>query len=101
MSRYVVRVAAPAREQAAEIGRWWRENREAAPDLFEDELVHALALLADHPEASPLYSKRRGHVVRRIRLEKTRYAVYFTVEPEAVNVIAVWHTSRGSGPPLR
>jgi hypothetical protein len=32
-------LAAGAVQQVAEVDRWWRENRSAAPDLFLEELT--------------------------------------------------------------
>lgn len=41
----VVLEARAARE-IADIDAWWRENRDAAPDLFAEELSNALAMIA-------------------------------------------------------
>lgn len=89
-----------AREQAAAASAWWRANRERAPDLFEDELAAATERLASSSSLAPVYATVGGADVRRILLPRTRYRVYFTIEPEIVVVHAVWHTSRGRGPAL-
>jgi hypothetical protein len=41
--------------QILEIDAWWRENRDKAPDLFEEELALAFRLLASSPGAGKRY----------------------------------------------
>ncbi|MGO8991956.1 MAG: type II toxin-antitoxin system RelE/ParE family toxin [Polyangiaceae bacterium] len=96
-----VEFAGPAREQIREAAAWWRENRPAAPHLFEEELAFAVAMLEAGPLLTRVFDEVEGKVVRRARLPRTRYALYFTVGDDLVTVHALWHTSRGSGPPLR
>ena len=96
-----------AREQIDEVDAWWLKNRPAAPDLFADELAAALALLTESPRGGVSYAHPRASGVRRLLLFRCRYHVYYIVEaaPEGpddvVTVVALWHTQRGSGPPLR
>ena len=79
---------------------WWRANRLAAPDLFEADLAAAVEQLASLPLLAAVFAEVEGKVVRRVRMPRTRYALYFTVEGEVVSVHALWHGARGSGPPL-
>ncbi len=80
--------------------RWWRENRTAAPDLLKLELRRALDLIASHPQigAPARNTKLRG--VRRILLSRCRYHLYYRVTPDEIQVLALWHASRGKGPGL-
>ena len=40
----------PRAESEAEAkARWWRKNRQASPDLFDDELAGALAAIRQDP----------------------------------------------------
>jgi plasmid stabilization system protein ParE len=89
-----------ASEQVRAASAWWRENRRAAPTLFEDELAEAVALLERGPLLARVFDEVGGKVVRKARLPRTRYSLYFTVHDELVTVHALWHGSRGSGPPL-
>jgi plasmid stabilization system protein ParE len=89
-----------AREHVRAASAWWRENRRAAPTLFEDELAMAIAFLGSGPLLAQVFDEVGGKVVRRARLPRTRYALYFTVGDELVTVHALWHGARGSGPPL-
>lgn len=90
-----------AAAQAEAADAWWRANRLAAPELFGDELAYALDLLATMAPLTQVWAELEGKHVRRIGLPRTRYALYFVVEGDLVTIHAVWHGTRGSGPPLR
>jgi plasmid stabilization system protein ParE len=95
-------VAPRAETQIRQIAAWWHEHRRAAPSLFSQELADALEALVTNPASGTLYGERRGTRVRRVRLSRSRYHVYSSYDDEGdvVSVRAVWHGSRGSGPPL-
>jgi plasmid stabilization system protein ParE len=38
--------------------------------------------------------------VRRVALSRIRYYVYYRVADDALQVLAFWHTSRGTEPPM-
>lgn len=38
--------------------------------------------------------------VRRIHLNRIQYYHYYRVSAEAIDILAFWHVSRGSWPPL-
>lgn len=95
-----VELAPRALAQVRLIDGWWRENRLAAPTLFAEELANALeqlerGILFGVVYPFPLFE------VRRFLLPKSRYHVFYSVEAGRVKVRAVWHASRGKGPPLR
>lgn len=89
-----------AMQQAEVAATWWRTNRPAAPELFDDELTYALDVLAKMPPLSQVWDEVEGKPVRKVRLPRTRHALYFTIEDDLVTVHALWHGARGSGPPL-
>jgi plasmid stabilization system protein ParE len=95
-------VAPRAEAQIRRITEWWREPRPAAPSLFSEELADALETLMANPTSGTFYSERRDARVRRVRLSRSRYHVYFSYDDQrdVVSVRAVWHGSRGSGPQL-
>ncbi len=41
--------------------------------------------------------------VRRLHLKRIRYYLYYRVkdDPQQVEILALWHTSRGTGPDLK
>ena len=91
-----------AEADVRELGEWWRENRRAAKDAFKNELSRVLGVLADTPNiGEPYVADIPG--VRRMRLRRTPYHVYYIprIEQADVVVIAVWSAQRGEGPPLR
>jgi plasmid stabilization system protein ParE len=99
-------VSEAAREQIEEVQRWWLENRQAAPNLFEDELEAAFALITHSLRIGVPYAHPRAVGVRRVMLIRCRYHLYYQIEDErgeheTVVVVALWHAQRGSGPPLR
>jgi len=85
-----------------ELGAWWRANRRAAKDVFKNELARVREVLADTPNIGELYEAGVPGL-RRIRLRRTPYHVYYVPRTEHgdVVVIAVWSAQRGEGPPLR
>ena len=81
--------------------QWWRAHREKAPNLFAHELERALALIARAPSIGSHAQDARLTGVRRVLMPRTRYAVYYRVAPDdVIDVLAVWHMSRGAGPNL-
>lgn len=102
MKRFAVIVAPSAGQQARLIAEWWRSNRLAAADLFDGELEAVLGRLAVAPATGSKYRESKGRLVRRLLMPRTSHHVYFEIDEEKsrVDVVAVWHTARGKGPPL-
>lgn len=97
-----VRVVGSAARAIAEAAAWWMANRSKAPDAFADEIERALQFTAMHPGIGARATNVRLAGVRRIHLARIRYHRYYRVTgaPETVEVLALWHTSRGSAPPI-
>ena len=96
-------VATPEAEgQIRAIDRWWRANRPAAPGLFAEELANCFVILEQALRIGQPY-RRHGSIpgLRRLLLRATRYHVYYVSRPEAVAVLAVWHSRRGQLPTLK
>lgn len=89
-----------AAEQVGAAAAWWRTNRRAASELFDEELAYAIRLLARMPTTARVWRQIEGKDVRKARLPRTRYTLFFTVDEDIVTVHAVWHAARGSLPPL-
>ena len=92
-----------ARDQAREVGRWWRENRPSARLLFAAEVRQALLLIAGAPGIGVLYPHPQIGGVRRLLLSGTRCHLYYVHEEstDAIEIVAVWGAIRGSGPIVR
>jgi plasmid stabilization system protein ParE len=81
---------------------WWRRNRPKAPNAIREELERATALIAIQPGIGTQARNARLAGVRRVHLSRIRYELYYRVveEPRRVELLAFWHASRGSGPPI-
>jgi len=78
---------------------WWLANRDKAPNAFYEELDALVDRLATH---ASFVGQRVSQdlTVRRVFLPRIRYYVYFQVvdDGERVEVLAIWHGSRGDLP---
>lgn len=98
-----LRISRRAVNQIAAAAAWWAENRPLAPRMFEQELAGALRTIREHPTVSaPLKTERAGRI-RRVLLARSRYYLYWYVDDAGtvLEVLACWHASRGTPPPLR
>ena len=89
--------------QIAELATWWREHRPAARHLFDNEIRRVWHVLAESPKVGELHRVADIPGLRRLRLRKTPYHVYYVPRPEHADVVvlAVWSGMRGEGPALR
>ncbi len=71
-----------------------------APEALEDELTEAFSLLSSQPGIGvpTLSAKTKG--VRRVHLARVHYYLYYRVRGDEVQILALWHTSRGAEPQL-
>ena len=81
---------------------WWRLHRLSAPNAIREELERAASIISIQPHvgARALNSSLGG--VRRLHLSRIRYYLFYRLldEPHRVEILAFWHDSRGSAPPL-
>ena len=96
-----VQTTPEADTQVREIDDWWRRNRGASPDMFLDEFGAACELISAGPLIGHPYRKSPVMGVRRVLLTRSRYHVYYVALDHEIRVLTVWHSRRGSGPPLR
>lgn len=94
--RYLIK--ARAQREITRAAQWWAENRPAAPGAIRLDLEQALALLVEHPGAGMRVRTPRSGDVRRFLLLRTQYFVYYRVREQQLEVLALWHASRGSEP---
>jgi plasmid stabilization system protein ParE len=93
-----IRVARRAAAEIDEVTDWWKVNRVAAPGAIADEIEWAFALIRSQPRIGALARNARLPGVRRVHLSRIHYHLYYRITPEAIEVLAFWHTSRGSVP---
>lgn len=99
MATYAIQVTSRAAAQIRRVSSWWQQNRQAAPGAVQAELTRIFALLASRPDLGTLASNVKLAGVRRIHLPRIHHHLYYRVQANAVVVLALWHTSRGSAPP--
>jgi plasmid stabilization system protein ParE len=93
-----VRVTKRAQAQIDRAARWWDENRDLAPEAFDEDLAEAFLLLSAEPSVGAPVLRTRAQGVRRLHLARIRYHLYYRIRGDRVEVLALWHTSRGGGP---
>jgi len=62
---------------------WWRDHREKAPDLFDEEFLAAVEHIGSAPGSFPIHVQRRGRTIRRCLMPKTRSHLYFEIDEQA------------------
>ena len=93
-----VRVSKRAQAQIERAAEWWDQHRDLAPQAFDEDLAKALLLLGTEPLIGAPFASVSAAGVRRLHLARTRYHLYYRIRRGAVEVIAFWHTSRGTRP---
>ncbi len=96
----IVRITKRAQTQIDRAAQWWDENRDLAPELFDEDLAEAFLLLGAQPRVGVPVLRTRAHGVRRLHLARVRYHLYYRIRGDRVEILALWHARRGSGPSL-
>ena len=90
-----------SRRAAREIERiveWWAVNRPAAPGAVRKDLRAALDLLLVQPDIGTNVEQASAPGVRRFHVDRIRYWVYYRVKRNRLEVVSIWHSSRGGDP---
>jgi plasmid stabilization system protein ParE len=99
--RLQLRVTKEAERQIREASAWWHANRPAARGLFRQELTRGFDFITTQPEIGTRALDTAIRGVRRLHLIRIRYYLYYRVRnDDSVEVVALWHTSRGKGPSI-
>lgn len=100
--RHRLRVAKRAAGQIKAAAGWWLENRPKAPGAFDQDLEGAFELITMFPAVGEPVQHSRLSGLRRVYLGRVRYHLYYVVSEasETVEVLALWHASRGRDPGL-
>lgn len=100
--RLSVRLVRRAAREFREAADWWEENRPAAAGAVEEEVLKVLTLIRSNPEMGARATNVRLQGVRRMHVSRIHYHLYYRVlsNPPCIEVLALWHTRRGSAPAL-
>ena len=93
-----VRVAKRAQAHIDRAATWWDQNRPLVPQALDEELAEAFSLLGAEPGIGAPALNVRARGVRRVHLARVHYYLYYRIRGSRVDVLALWHTSRGAGP---
>lgn len=77
---------------------WWVTNRPAAPGDIAADVKATLDVLREQPAVGIEVEDARSADVRRFYLDRIRYWVYYRERQGQLDVLPIWHSSRGSGP---
>lgn len=96
-----IRVSPQALAQIEEAAEWWAGNRPSAPGAIRQDVEEILTVLVHQPGIG--MPTRRGRIkgLRRITLSRVRYYIYYRATGGVLEVLALWHTSRGRPPRIR
>lgn len=95
-----VRISARAAAQIRRAAAWWAENRLSAPGAIANDFEESVALLAEQPGIGSKYSGTRACQVRRLYMGRVGYFNYYRATSDTLEVLALWHASRGHQPRL-
>ena len=93
-----IRISPRAAAEIEMAAAWWQENRPSAPGAVRVDIARTLALLSVQPGLGAPIRKPRVPGARRYTLDRIRYYLYYCVDGEILEVLALWHASRGSEP---
>ena len=96
-----LQVSEQAADQIKEAARWWRAHR-AARDLFASEIARGFDLIGSQPGIGiKVAAPDDLPGLRRLHLPRIRYFIYYApAGTDTIEVVAVWHSSRGTPPDL-
>jgi toxin ParE1/3/4 len=85
-----VRFKSPADLDYLQALEWYEERQRGLGREFDAELLALFERIKQNPE---LFQKETA-VVRKARMPRFKYRIYFTVEGDEIGVVAIYHPSR-------
>lgn len=96
-----VRIVSSAARAIADAADWWRTNRPDLQDAFITDLENTLKLIASYPGVGARARNTTLKGVRRVHLARVHYHLYYRINAnQSIDVLALWHSSRGDNPKL-
>ena len=83
-----------AEAEYLEASRTYASEADTLADEFEDEVERCAVLIVKHPKAAPFV---RGKKVRCKVLHRFPYSLFYAVETDRIQIVAVAHQSRRPG----
>jgi len=85
-----LRLKSPAQIDYVEAIAWYEVRRPGLGREFEAEVEEMLERIRRHPE----HFSKATPTVRKARLRRFKYNIFFAVEGDEVGVLAIYHPSR-------
>ena len=95
-----IRAVSSASSQIEEAADWWLANRSSAASAFRDDLQQAFELISQQPGIGAAATNVGFQGVRRVFLGRLGYFLYYRTGPTHIEVLALWHASRGANPKI-
>ena len=97
-----IEIAALAAAHVRTAETWWGLNRPKAPGAIRAELERGSSLIAWQPQIGARATNIALRGVRRLHLARIHYDLYYRLveSPRRLEILAFWHASRGSHPPI-
>ena len=85
-----------------ELSGWWAVNRPDSRRQVIEIVEEVTLLLREVSGMGSFYARKRGREVRKLRVGKTPYYLYYSVDKKAemVAVLAIWSRVRRASPPI-
>ena len=97
-----IEISALAAVQVRTAETGWGLNRPKAPGAIRVELERGSSLIALQPQIGARATNIALPGVRRLHLARIHYDLYYRLveAPRRLEILAFWHASRGSHPPI-
>lgn len=77
---------------------WWSVNRLDTPGAVRADLKTTLAILREQPGIGGEVENASSLDVQRFYLDRFKHWVYYRVRRDELQVLSLWHASRGTDP---
>ncbi len=85
-----LRLTSPAQEDYRQALAWYEQRQPGLSREFEVELEELYERIRRNPE----FFAQETATVRKARMPRFKYGIYFTVEGDEIGVLAIYHPSR-------
>jgi plasmid stabilization system protein ParE len=85
-----VRLISPADLDYFQALEWYEERKPGLGQEFDAELFALFERIKQNPE----FFQKESELVRKARMPRFKYRIYFRVEGDEIGVLAIWHPSR-------
>ena len=83
-------LSSPADQDYLQAVEWYEKRQPGLGQKFDAELLALIQRIKENPGQ---FAKETA-LVRKARMPRFKYRVYFTVEGNEIGVLAIWHPSR-------